>query len=380
MKMKIGFDAKRMFNNRTGLGNYSRRLLDYLLLYYPENEYHLFTPKIGIEAYYEKYTALENVTIHTAKGKNGALWRTFGITKIINRLDLDAYHGLSHELPRNISKSKCFKVVTIHDLIYKIHPKYFPFMDRLFYHLKCTHSIRSANKIIAISKNTKQEILSHFSTSASKINVIYNTIDPEIYTSNLTSIEINTSRSFKEYALSVGSIEPRKNYETLITALKYLPKKDRLPIYIIGNGKPNYIKVLKNLILKHKLADWISIKTGITDTELRSLYQDAKMLLFPSTYEGHGLPVTEALLYGIPVISSQTSSMKEAGGPDTLYFNPSNPRELADSILSLNMNNALRLQMKENGLRYALETFDPKKITDQLMDLYNVGIGKGSIF
>ncbi|HCV50011.1 MAG TPA: glycosyltransferase family 1 protein, partial [Saprospirales bacterium] len=128
-KLKIGFDAKRLFHNRTGLGNYSRTLVRNLQRLYPEHEYHLFTPKISQDSEVLYFLDKEKFIIHTCNGNFGSFWRSRGVTKEINAVGMDIYHGLSHEIPLNSHSLDAKTVVTMHDLIFEYYPEQFGLLD-----------------------------------------------------------------------------------------------------------------------------------------------------------------------------------------------------------------------------------------------------------
>ena len=367
--MKIGFDAKRFFNNRTGLGNYSRTLVSNLHSYYPNHSYFLYTPSIELGEEKSKWEAQKNISIRTAGGKNNTLWRSFEIKNDINRDDLDIYHGLSHELPRNNESLTCKKVVTIHDLIFKRHPEYFPFVDRSFYHIKCKHSLLTADKIIAISESTKNDIIEFYQIEPYKIEVIYQSCMSQYYNSDPKQNR-DLPKSFpSEYNLSIGSLEPRKNIASVIKAYGQIEKENRIPLFLLGNGK-KHKKILQNHINNLNLQNDIHILSNVPSHLLPAIYQHAKMLIYPSFYEGFGLPVVEALLSSTPVITSKNSSLEEAGGPGTCYIDPHSVESIANAIEKIQYDSTLAQKMSEEGKKYAFKKFNPESLTQQMMDLY----------
>jgi glycosyltransferase involved in cell wall biosynthesis len=368
--MNIGFDAKRLFNNKSGLGNYSRNLVHCMSEYCPSESYTLYTPSIKLVNHEAEFRTLQNVSIRTAQSANHAMWRTYGITKDIKHDKINLYHGLTHELPRNISKANCGKVVTIHDLIFKRYPEYFPATDRAIYNLKWKHSLSSSDRIVAISNHTKQDIIEYYSVNPEKIDVIYNPCDVKFY----NSTKINPSDYQLElpshFMLSVGSIEPRKNFEAIIKSIAQVPKDQRIELVIVGRGKERNKKKLLELASSLGLETSVHLRSDITNDQIIEVYQRAEFLIYASHYEGHGLPITEALLCGTPVISSYTSSMKEAGGPDCLYFNPDNIEEITSAIITIQDNAELRLSISTKGRDYCLQTFDRQKIAHKTLNLY----------
>jgi len=374
--MKIGFDAKRYFNNITGLGNYSRTLVSNFYTFFPDNDYYLYTPSITLNEEKSNLDSKDNVTIRTAGTKNHAIWRSFEMKKDIQKDQLDIYHGLSHELPRNNENMECKKVVTMHDLIFKTNPEFFPFIDRNFYHIKCKHSLNTADKIIAISENTKRDIIKYYKIDPAKIEVIYQSCHPQYYSRDLAQNTTLPKTFPSEYNLSVGSLEPRKNILSVIKAYSQITKDHRIPLFLIGNGK-RHKKYLQRHINNHKLQKDIHILSNISSHLLPVLYQHASMLIYPSYYEGFGLPVVESLLSSTPVITSRNSSLVEAGGPNTLYIDPSSTESISHAIQKIQNDSVLAKKMRVEGKKYALEKFDPKTLTSQMMHLYQ-NIQEGS--
>ena len=148
--MRIGYDAKRAFNNHRGLGNYSRDTIRIVASHFPDLQMDLFTPKTDSSI---RFDCPKNATIIQPKHDfMTSLWRTFGITKEAERRHLDLYHGLSHELPVGIEKTRIPTVLTMHDLIFIRHPELYPFIDRKLYKTKYLRSCRVADRIIAVSQ------------------------------------------------------------------------------------------------------------------------------------------------------------------------------------------------------------------------------------
>ncbi|MEE9437510.1 MAG: glycosyltransferase family 1 protein [Saprospiraceae bacterium] len=368
--MKIGYDAKRLLNNKTGLGNYSRTLLNNLAHYYPNNSYFLFSPAVKLKEYINQFSKIGEVITPTKS--NRFLYRSFGIKKDILSKNIDIYHGLSHELPRNISKIKCKKVVTIHDLIFKVHPKYFPYIDRTFYHLKCKHSINHADKIIAISNNTKTDIIKYYNVDPKKIKVIYQPCDSIYYKDNNKKEILKTIERLdlpSQYLLYVGSIEPRKNIKSILRAYSKLSKEPQIPLVLVGRGK-KYLTQITNLIKELKLQDKVILRDDISTNDLPAIYSNAEILIYPSFYEGFGLPIVEAMLCRTPVITANTSSLKEAGGPASIYVDPYDTTAIKQAITSILEDKLLASKMIEDSYEYATAKFSIERSTRQTIEVY----------
>src|SRR6478672_1316056 len=155
--MKIGFEAKRAFKNFTGLGNYSRAVIKIMAQYFPENQHILYSPQDNQDVRTSLLKAYTNISIKIAPIKLlSSFWRTFQVSSLLKYDDVDIFHGLSNELPAGIRKTKVASVVTIHDLIYLRFPHYFKFIDRKIYNFKFRSACKNADRIIAISEQTKK--------------------------------------------------------------------------------------------------------------------------------------------------------------------------------------------------------------------------------
>lgn len=367
--MRIGFDAKRAFNNRAGLGNFSRNTINALHRFYPENEYLLFTPD-SKQKLYSPHEELKVLRPHNIWWKAlKPFWRRYHISKIFDPEKLDIFHGLSHELPIGIEKTDVKSIVTIHDLIFIRYPEYYKEADRRIYLRKFKHACLFADRIHAISQQTKNDIVEFFNIQERKIEVIYQSCNPMFYQrfSKGEKLEVLEKYSLPDqFLLSVGTVEKRKN---LLSVLKALVKGEiDIPMVVAGR-RTSYMYEIEDFIQKHKEKLKVYFLTNTSDRELGILYQSAEMLVYPSMFEGFGLPVIEAQASGCPVVTSRSSSMPEAGGKGAVYVNPLSEKEIAEAILKIVNNKEYRDALVREGLKNA-ERFTPEIFTQQLHKLY----------
>lgn len=371
--MKIGFDAKRLYCNFTGLGNYSRSLVKNLHQYYPDNEYFLYTP--GLKKTPETSFFRDNPSFQTyaAKTRFKSFWRSFSIAKQLKTDEVRLYHGLSNEIPAYLKKNNIKSIVTIHDLIFKTLPTTYPLIDRNIYNQKFRNSCFNADKIIAISKNTKRDLIDYYDIDPDKIEVIYQSCNPLYYTETKSDIQSNDIQKLvlpSEYLLFVGSIERRKNLAVIIEAYHGLSPDFKIPLVVVGEGGSYKKEILQqiNAMGLEKKVIWIS---GLDDNyTLQHIYRKARALIYPSFYEGFGLPVVEALLSKTPVICSGLSSLPEAGGPNSIYVDPTKPEEVSHAITKVLDNSTLRKTMIDRGYDYAINSFSPKGLSEQMISCY----------
>jgi glycosyltransferase involved in cell wall biosynthesis len=368
--MRIGFDAKRAFFNQSGLGNYSRTLISQLCNKFPGNEYFLFSPREGVLK--PGFPPSNSCIIHPNKFSSKqfpSIWRSAFMGKDIGRLKIDLFHGLSNELPRDIKRSKARSVVTIHDLIFLRYPELYRKIDRKIYRYKFHSSCKNADAIVAISQQTKDDIIRFFDIPEEKIHVIYQSCNPLYYEKVAESLKTFVRQKHSlppEYMLYVGTIEERKNLLQLIKARH--KHNIELPLVVAGRITPYFEKV-QDYIRENEIKDIIFLK-NLLQEELPAIYQMAGLFIYPSSFEGFGIPILEAMNSGIPVIAGSGSCMQETGGPHSIYVNPSKTDEIAESIKKILGNPALKTKMIEEGYRQA-QLFREDKTVLEMMKLYH---------
>ena len=347
--MQIGYDAKRYFHNRTGLGNYSRNIVNGVKRLYPECKYILYDRK--------------------------TLKRVLQLGGIAEKDGCDIYHGLSNELPFHIKGKKVRSVVTTHDVAWRRFTDMYHRIDRMMYDVKYGWAARNADHVIAISQSTKEDVIYYYNVPEERIPVLYQPVENIFY----TPLDKDLAQGLRmealpaipsNYLLSVGSVNSRKNLLRTLEAMSTIPAGQRLPLIIVGNGK-EYLKVCREFCSKHlRPADTIWL-TNIKDNRtLQALYAGATAMLYPSMYEGFGLPVAEALLQGCPVLTSTVSSLPEAAGPGGLTVNPSDVEAIATGISRLTEDEGLRTRLATQGEKYCRENLDPDIQTRKLMEIY----------
>jgi glycosyltransferase involved in cell wall biosynthesis len=359
MGIKIGYDAKRYFNNPTGLGNYSRTLINYLSIHAAENQYSLFVHRKFYPAGFNKFRVIQG------KG-HPALWRSRGIRKDIETSDIDIFHGLSSELPSKAKRNVKY-VVTVHDVIFKIYPEWYNGIDRIFYAEKLRQALEKADSIIAISHQTANDLKEYYSFDESKLQVIYQSWSNLYNTLNVE--EIHVPLLPKDYLLFVGSFYERKNLPNVIWALSN-PQCIDIPLVVVGNGSRRYRQMIMELIEELKLERQVLILENVYDELLKQLYLRAKAVIYPSLYEGFGLPVLEALKCGVPVITSNNSSLIEIGDKAChIIENPLDREEISHSISTIWHDSAYYNRLK-NEIPEHISQFSPENTTRKVAELY----------
>lgn len=360
--MKIAYDAKRVFSSWSGLGNYSRDLVRILATFYPDNQYLLFNKKKSERG--DEILKLPNVTfVQTTKGTLSRQFKT-GIDAQNN--DADIFHGLSGELPLKWSKKPIKKIVTIHDLIFERFPQYYTFVDRKIHFWKFKKAAFSADKIIAISEQTKNDIIHYLKVPESKIEVIYQGCHTSFKEKQSEEILNQIKEKFQlpdRFLLNVGTIEPRKNLLNIVKALK----DSKIPLVVVGAKKPKYFKLVEKTVRLSGVEVFFLEKVSME--ELAGIYKLADIFIYPSFFEGFGIPVIEALFSETVVITSNTSCLPEAGGPDSVYINPGSVEDIKAKILFLWENESERKRRAEKGLQF-VQKFNDEVIADEMIKVY----------
>lgn len=365
--MRIGFDAKRLFYNNTGLGNYSRTLVNNLLRFEQDVKAELFVPQ-GNSAFHSYYEEHENCSINTLNKPWGNIRRTLGFSKEIRESNIDIYHGLSNELPLNIHRiPKVKKVVTMHDLIYRTFPKDFTKIDRSIYHYKSVKACQMADRVIAISKATKKDLINILGVDESRIDVLYQSCHPIFQEKERLSLPIDSLPN--DYLLYVGTVNKRKNLIGILKALSFIPKDQRIPLVVVGKGSDSYMAEIKSNIKELKIEKEVHFMGAVKNESLKAFYQHARCTILPSFYEGFGIPIIESLFCSTPVITSNVTSLPEAAGDCGILVDPTDIDEIAHAIQKITQDEELFNGLKKR-IPGHIKTFSSQDTTKELMKCY----------
>lgn len=373
--MNIGYEAKRFFTNYTGLGNYCRFVIDALTTYEPANTYYLYTPKnIGhrdITAILER----NNVEVVQPEKiyqllKLLSLWRTWGVSSHETIKKLEIFHGLSQELPYGLP-AHIRKVVTVHDLIFLRYPQFYNPIDVKIYLAKVKSACNRADKVVAVSRQTADDLKSFLNIDESKLEVIHQGCNA-IFRRQISPHEIKGIKEKyglpDQYILNVGTIEERKNSILIVKALAALKPEDRLPLVIVGRKTAYYDKVVACAEKLQVLSSIIFIH-GASFIDFPAIYRGASLFVYPSLFEGFGIPLIEAIESGLPVITSSGSCFSEAAGPDAVYINPTNPEELAYQIQHA-LQDTMAVSTRVTRAQQYIKRFQPDKIAHEFQRIY----------
>ena len=373
MKRTIGFDAKRVVHNRTGLGNYGRTLVHELSTQFHDTDLLLYAPDAGCDDLRESVEGLPNVRMVYPEGLRYRLqrdyWRSRSIIRDLQRDHIDLFHGLTGELPNGIKKAGIPAVVTIHDLIFMRHPAYYKWLDAHIYAYKFRRACREADRIIAISECTKRDIIELGGVSPDRIDVVYQSCTP-CFKSNVTPEDQQAIRHRyalpSRFILNVGTIEERKNVLLAAKALLRLPED--IGLVVIGKKMP-YTECVQAFIKEHRLQRRVILLHDVSNADLSVIYTMAESFVFPSRYEGFGIPIIEAINNGLPVVACTGSCLEETGGEHCLYVSPDDDEALAAAIRQTLKGAEGRQQRIALSQQY-VRRFDGNIVAKQIQEIY----------
>lgn len=379
--MRIGFDAKRAYHNNTGLGFFSRVLIRLLSEHYAHNEYFLFNPKPG-KSFITESTNIHEILptgfLHTTLP---SAWRSRWVTGDLKKNKIDLYHGLSHEIPIGISNTGIPSVVTMHDLFPEIYPHQYKPIDTKIYRAKSRYACTHATKIMAISQETKNHIVEIYGIAPGKIEVIYQSCSPAFF--SIASAEKKQAVREKyhlppAFFLHVGTIIERKNLLNICKAMQLIRTEIPIPLVVVGNDggfKTTVTNYLKEVQLEDRvifLSDQLKAagKKPFVETEdFPALYQLAAAMIYPSHFEGFGMPIIEAMAGAVPVITSTTSCLPEIAGNAAWLADPDSAEDMANGLRKIYTDRSFSTQLKIKGKENA-KRFLPEVYVKEVMNLY----------
>ncbi len=364
--MIVGFDAKRIVRNGTGLGSYGRTLVnDLIRLGNNDMQLRLYAPDEGRDDL--RGQIIEGAEFCYPAGRPSSLckawWRSRSIVDDLVRDGVDVFHGLSGELPVGLRRAGIRAVVTIHDLIFLRHPEYYHWFDARIYEWKFRQALREADHIIAISQRTRQDILEFGGAQyADRISVIYQSFAPRFTTVVTPERRAEVRQRYKlpqRFVLNVGTIERRKNLAVAVEAVDLLPQD----IHLVAVGRPTpYVRELPH-------SDRLHLLSGVPDADLAAIYSLAEVFVYPSRYEGFGIPIIEAIAAGLPVVACTGSCLEEAGGPYSRYVSPDDAIGMAEA-LKMSLRGARGRQERIDLSRDYIRRFQGTDVAAQVAKLY----------
>jgi len=373
--MRICIDASPAVHRRAGIGRYTQELLAALLAIVPDNEYVTFYNRPSEAHIASPLDRLPRLTTYLADKP----WRTSVLLAHLARIPqdcllpgVDLFHATDHLLP-HFSQIK--SIFTLHDLTFRLYPQTHSSWNRWFLTLMMPYFLQAADAVIADSECTKRDAVRLYEINEAKIQVIYPGVSGHFHPASSKAItDIRQKYALPEhFILSVSSIEPRKNLNALLEAFHHLLATCDLHLVLVGKKGwlyESFFRRLQELGLENQV-----LFTGyVPDEDLPAIYSAASVFVFPSLYEGFGLPVLEAMACGVPVVCSDTSSLPEVVGDAGIMVAPHNIRALVQAIEWVLTNESKCQEMRTKGLQQASK-FTWEKTAREALTLYRQVLG-----
>ena len=375
MVPQIYIDVSPAVHSRAGLGRYAESLAGALVRQTP-GRFALFYNATGRP---RALPGLEGVPRRSVrlgyKPWRMAVWlgqlAGIGFDRLLPHAEL--YHATEHLL---MPLHRVPTVLTVHDLIFKLFPRYHKRLNYWFLNAAMPLFVQRADAVIAISQATRRDLITHYGTPPEKITVVYEAAAPGFRPPTPKAVAAVRARYGlpERFLLTVGTIEPRKNLVRLLKALVRLRRDDSdLHLVVVGSRGWLYEDFFRRRT-ELGLEDVVHLPGYVPDEDLPAVYGAATVVVMPSLYEGFGLPVLEAMACGVPVVSSRAASLPEIGGEAARYFDPTNVEEMAAVLAQVLRDTDLRAEMRAAGLEQAAR-FSWERTARETMAVYEKVLG-----
>jgi glycosyltransferase involved in cell wall biosynthesis len=359
-----------------GISRYTYQLLDGLSRIESDIEFSAFingverkdatTSAVGQAGHIQMIAARANTS-----GPLGRIaWEQFKLPSQLRRMRAEIFHAPANVLPRSVP---CASVLTIHDLAFMRHPEFFRPTRRYYQRTLTRRSAKAATVIVAVSEHTKRDLVEYFHLDPGKIRVIHNSIAPDFQPVDpATLAHFRAEKGLPErYLLYLGTIEPRKNLETLVTAYARLRTHmgPQTPPLVLAGAKGWYYEQLFKRIRELGVERDVTFVGYVSREEQPLWYAGAAVFVYPSLYEGFGMPIVEALGCGTPTLTSNTSSMPEAAGTLATLAPPQDAEALAKAMYHMLYDDALRARTQAEGPSWARQ-FSLERMARQYIEVY----------
>jgi alpha-1,3-rhamnosyl/mannosyltransferase len=371
MPHTIGIDARKLTD--FGIGTYVRNLVESLAEIDSENRFVLFAGKRHrdlLEHLPENFKiVVEDAPVYSLRELVTLSWKLL-------RLRIDLYHATHYVLP---SVVPCKAVVTIHDIIHLLYPEYLPNpLARIYAHRMIRRSLVRGDRIVTVSRNTRSDLIDYFRIDGEKIEVVYNGVSDRF---RRAIPEADLTRRLDElgierpYLLFVGNPKPHKNLDNLVKAfaraVRERPFEGRL-VCVGDRGQRDFKLQMRAEELG--IGERLLLLGHVEDDALLALYQGATLFLYPTLYEGFGLPVIEAMASGVPVITSANSALREIAEGHAELVEPLDVTAIARAIGRCMADPEHRAKLAAAGRRRA-EDFRWKQTAQQTLEIYRQVLG-----
>lgn len=365
--MRIGINGRFLIAKQTGVQRAAYNLVKTLVEIDRDNEYFLFTGENQINNPDWQFPNVKVIPSSLREGENfrNHWWEQWTLPRLAREHQVDILHSPANMAPL-FYRGK--SIVHIHDLCFVVNPQWYSYMFRTFYNLVIPRLARRATRVITNSNNSRNDLFQFCKVSAEKVHLIYWAVDRHFAArSHDPSLEIDAPK--EDYILYVGSLEPRKNIRLLVEAYEKLRSENpalRTKLILIGGESPLFAEVRLNI---KEFKEDVIFKGFVDDAALREYYRRATVVAYPSLYEGFGLPPLEAMACGVPVVTSNTSSIPEVVGDAALMVSPYDVVQLAATLTEILKDANLRQYLSRKGLSQ-VQKFNWYRVARNVLGVY----------
>lgn len=378
----IAIDYTPAIRQRAGIGRIIRGQVQALIAANPGYDLRLFV--VGHVSQEERQVApLPLATTPLSERNMVRLWHR--LNSPWPRVDwftggqLDLFHATDFVLAPSNAR---YKLVTVHDLAFLFYPEASMRSLHRYLHVVVPRSVRSADHLLADSQQTAQDLQEQWRVAPERITLVQGAVDhqhfqPVADPGRLAAVRQHYQIGDRPYILGLSSLQPRKNFARLIEAFHIARQEAKLPHRLVIAGSKGWLyHEIFAKVQELQLGDHVLFPGYVDDADLPALYSAAEIFAFPSLYEGFGLPIIEALACGTPVLTADNSCLPEAGGPGAIYVKAKDVRSIAEGILKLTNDAALRQRLRSAGLIHAAQ-FTWERSAQQLLAAYQPLLSHG---
>ncbi len=367
--MNIGIDARILERKMTGIGRFLKTFLNELPAVDKKNKYFLFSYE-GIKPDNSYFTDVPTGRSFLPQKLFAPFWINFVLPKYLKENNIDVFFSVNQLTP--LRKVKGVKyILVLHDVIYKVDKTFHPFIYRKYLQFFTYFSIKKCDLIVTVSEYSKQDILKHYMVDESKVKVVYQAAEKEFRPMNLSDAEKTEIKkqfgSPEHIVLYLGMIENRKNIKCILeTADLVYKKNDKVKFILVGKIGYGGDELLNEM----KKRDYVIHLQNIDDELLKKMYNVSSVFLFPSLYEGFGYPPLEAMQSGLPVLASNSTSLKEVVGSGGILHDANDAKAFADDICRLISDKNFYEMQRKKGIEKAAEFSIHKTVREQV-EIFN---------
>jgi glycosyltransferase involved in cell wall biosynthesis len=377
--MIIGIDIRNVGKKRTGDEVVFFNVVKNLARIDEKNSYRLFTDISDTQVLSEIESRLGifqkgNFKIVSLPTVNRFSWNFWTLPKYLRKNPVDVY--LTQYITPFFVPKKIKIATIVHDISFNFFPQFIKWSDLFFLKTLIALSLRRADKVIGVSRFTRDEIAAYYATPKEKNVWFHNAVSEDFLSQNVSREKIEAVRKKyslpEKYILYIGTLQPRKNIPVLVEALALLKSKKEnadVKLVVAGGRGHNYDQRIDAVVEKNNLSEEVVFPGYVDENDKAALIKGAQVFCFPSLYEGFGIPILEAMSLGVPVVASDIAPHLEIAQRSAIFFDPKNPNELAEKLQKVLSDETLRSNLAKKGVSQT-ELFSWRKSAEKILKIF----------